>query len=161
VGGENVTSSDVKRVRELFTQFSPKDNAVDGDALSKAISVWDDEQNLSEGMFGAGLTMPELRYTFEQLIEIGIPLGVCCCRLICRVADERCPYQAYMKFYCIVCQVFNFLMLAKHGRRRKKASPARMRPSAAVATRTRTNLKSRQTGVVFHSYPDPRYIESG
>lgn len=77
MGGENVTSSDVRRVRELFVQFSPKDNAVDADALSKAISVWDDEQNLSEGMFGAGITMPELRYTFEQLIEIGMPLCVC------------------------------------------------------------------------------------
>jgi hypothetical protein len=67
VGVETISKSDVKRVRELFQKYSPSDSALDADALSKAISVWDDETNLSEGMFAQGLGLPELRYTLEPV----------------------------------------------------------------------------------------------
>merc|ERR1712127_704575 len=69
-GGDSVSNSDVKRVRELFEKYSPKDSALDADALSKAISVWDDEMNLSEGMFSQGLGLPELSLPNIELPQL-------------------------------------------------------------------------------------------
>jgi hypothetical protein len=65
VGVASVSGDDVNRVRVLFDKYSAghETKGIDPLALAKAISVWDDEANLSEGMFAHGFVpgMPELK----------------------------------------------------------------------------------------------------
>jgi hypothetical protein len=64
VGVPSVSGDDVKRVRVLFDKYSAghETEGIDPVALAKAISVWDDEANLSEGMFARGsVPIPELK----------------------------------------------------------------------------------------------------
>jgi hypothetical protein len=70
VGVASVSGDDVKRVRVLFDKYSAgkysaghETEGIDPIALAKAISVWDDEANLSEGMFARGFVpMPEQKF---------------------------------------------------------------------------------------------------
>eukprot|EP00290_Baffinella_frigidus_P014505 CAMPEP_0180143414 /NCGR_PEP_ID=MMETSP0986-20121125/16246_1 /TAXON_ID=697907 /ORGANISM="non described non described, Strain CCMP2293" /LENGTH=236 /DNA_ID=CAMNT_0022086967 /DNA_START=26 /DNA_END=736 /DNA_ORIENTATION=+ len=93
-GSDSVTMEDVAMVHTKFAKYSknsPK-GQIDADALAKAISIWDDEKNLSEGMFANGILpdmpgfsdlkmpdfqMPDHSKTFEEVKALFA--GGCCC----------------------------------------------------------------------------------
>ena len=90
VGVESVSGDDVKRVRVLFDKYSAvkETKGVDPDALAQAISVWDNEANLSEGMFANGfmpgmpeMKLPDMNKSWEDMNKtMGEWTGCCCNR---------------------------------------------------------------------------------
>ena len=90
VGVESVSLDDVKRVRVLFEKYSTvkETKGVDPDALAQAISAWDDEANLSEGMFANGfvpgmpeMKLPDMSKSWEDMNKtMGEWTGCCCSR---------------------------------------------------------------------------------
>ena len=61
VGVHKVEDEDVAAVRAAFHKYSKKQRKVDPDALAKAISEWDDENDLSESMFANGIGLDSFR----------------------------------------------------------------------------------------------------
>ena len=91
VGVDIVGDDDVQAVRGLLQKYSKKLGKVDPDALAKAISVWDDEKDLSESMFAKGvgldsISMPDFGIdpskTWEstsKMMQETYQKWTCCC----------------------------------------------------------------------------------
>ena len=51
VGADEISTTDIKRVRQLYAQYSKADDDVNPESLAKAISVWNSETNTADGVF--------------------------------------------------------------------------------------------------------------
>ncbi len=52
VGADEISTTDIKRVRHLYAQYSKADDDVNPESLAKAISVWNNETNTAEDTVG-------------------------------------------------------------------------------------------------------------
>ncbi len=51
VGADEISTTDIKRVRQLYAQYSKTDDDVNPESLAKAISVWNSEANTADCVF--------------------------------------------------------------------------------------------------------------